>query len=124
MEHYSSQRLTAVTNLTTVVFGLTITAVLQNPDFARTERDLACLEMFSGPFGRIACAAAAAGRPAAIYDSLFESGPGRPPGRAREVSEAVAGRRLLRGARRAARQAFDGDLAFVPSGPERAELQV
>ena len=69
------QRLAAVANLcTSVVFGLTITAVLQNPDFARMERDLACLEMYSGPFGRIASAAAAAGRPAAMYDRLFDSG--------------------------------------------------
>ena len=59
---------------TNVVFGLNIAAVLQNPNFTCAERDLACVEMYSGPSGHIAAAAAAAGRPAAAYDRLFGSG--------------------------------------------------
>lgn len=74
MEPYLPQRLTTVANLcTSVVFGLTVTAVLQNPNFTCVERDLACAELYSGPFGRIAAAAAAAGRSAAVYDKLFDS---------------------------------------------------
>ena len=77
MEPYSPQRLAVLEGLgfDVVLFGLTITAVLQNPNFISLDRNLHCLEMYmySGQSSHIARAAAAAGRSAAAYDKLFSS---------------------------------------------------